>query len=125
MPNLLKKLSLKEVKNFIIDWNVKFPIDRWYRQKYGIAFNSSQHRKVSLLDILIDYEEDFLFNTMHSRISEKDKRKKEYLSTGIFLQKQKEVKENLSEQEVDDIFDNIDLDSLNRNIISEEKDNEQ
>lgn len=61
-------MNNEEVKNYIINWNYKFPIDRWWRKKYNIAFNSSGHRESSFLDQLFEFEEDKLFR----ELSEKD-----------------------------------------------------
>lgn len=50
-----------EIRDEIISWNINFPIDRIWRKKYNIAFNSHCHREVSFLDQLFDIEEDNLF----------------------------------------------------------------
>lgn len=50
-----------DLKNYIISWNVRFPVDRWWRKKYNIALNSSVHRESSFLDQLLEYEEDKFF----------------------------------------------------------------
>lgn len=49
------------IKAFVYEWNTKFPIDRWWRMKHGVPFNSEIHRSVSLMDIRFEFEEDFLF----------------------------------------------------------------
>ena len=51
----------EDVKNYIISWNYKFPIDRWWRKKYNKSFNSFDHRESSFLDQLIEFEEDKFF----------------------------------------------------------------
>ena len=53
-----------KVRDFIIDWNIRFPIDRRWRKKFNIAFNSPQHRESCFLDQLIDIEEDNLFEEL-------------------------------------------------------------
>lgn len=52
------------VREKIIEWNINFPVDRWWRKKHGVAFNSSAHREISFLDQLYEFEEDKLFNEM-------------------------------------------------------------
>lgn len=57
-------MDKENVREKIINWNVNFPIDRWWRKKHNIAFNSSAHREISFLDQLFEFEEDLLFNTI-------------------------------------------------------------
>lgn len=57
-----------DIRNYIVDWNIRFPIDRWWRKKYNIAFNSSAHRESNFLDQLIEFEEDKVF----MELTEKD-----------------------------------------------------
>jgi len=54
----------EKVRNFIIDWNIRFPIDRKWRKKFNLAFNSRDHRESNFLDQLIDIEEDNLFDEL-------------------------------------------------------------
>lgn len=54
------------IRDDIIRWNINFPIDRIWRKKYNLAFNSSGHREVSFLDQLFDIEEDKLFEELAS-----------------------------------------------------------
>lgn len=51
-----------EFREFMIQWNLKFPIDRWYREKYKIPFMSQQHRESSFLNMRLEWEEDQLFH---------------------------------------------------------------
>lgn len=56
------------IKKEILDWSQKFPLDRWWRQKHGVAFGSSIHREISFIDQLFEYSEDQLFDRyMESR----------------------------------------------------------
>ena len=56
-----------EVRDFLINWNVKFPYDRSWRKKYNIPFNSVQHKEISFLDQALDIEEDKLFEELITR----------------------------------------------------------
>jgi len=68
----------EELRQFIIQWNYRFPFDRVWRKKYHLAFNSSGHRESSFLDQLIDIKEDEFF--------EEVKNKEEYIpNIGDFL----------------------------------------
>ena len=62
----------------IVGWNNRFPLDRWWRNKYGIPFMSPAHRESSFLAQLFEFEEDKVFAKLRSEISggkeeEKDK----------------------------------------------------
>lgn len=46
-----------DIRNFIINWNNKFPIDYWWRKKYNIPFGSIDHKNMSMIDMKIDHEE--------------------------------------------------------------------
>lgn len=53
---------IEEIKEFVIQWNINYPVDKWWRQKHKIAFNSPDHRVVSFIDMIIEYEEEQMFN---------------------------------------------------------------
>lgn len=67
-PVILNEIDNSYPKDFIYEWNHKFPIDRWWRQKHKVAFNSSIHREISFIDIRIEWEEDNLFNRISNDI---------------------------------------------------------
>jgi hypothetical protein len=113
---MLDKLSLKDLKKFIINWNNQFPIDRWFRQKYNISFGSDEHRKVNLLEMLIEYEEDSLFRVLPAKLRQQEEHYKDYLETNIFLKKQSTVQDVYTDEEVDTLFNSIDLKELNKNV---------
>ncbi len=50
------------IKDFVVNWNLKQPLDRWWRQKHKIAFNSEIHRRTNRVDMLFEYLEDKLYN---------------------------------------------------------------
>lgn len=95
---------LKDIKYFIIAWNNKFMYDRFYRQKYNIAFNSPQHRALSPIDMFIDIMEERLIEK-HFKDSERQKQlMKEYKENGEFLI---DLDVSLTDEEKDDMFDKI------------------
>lgn len=69
-----KNLNIKEIESFILEWNIDFPVDRWWRTKHGISFNSSLHREISFIDMYIEFYEDSLYN---KSIEQSQKRKKD------------------------------------------------
>jgi hypothetical protein len=98
-----KRLSLKEELNdFIIRWNNKFPIDRWWREKYKVPFGSEQHKSMNFIMMFIDYEENEMF---HKIERDKDPDNAETFANPNV--------EKLSTKEIDEEFDNIDISSFN------------
>ena len=94
-----KRISLKdEIDSFIVNWNNKFPIDRWWREKYKVPFGSEQHKKMDFITMFIDYEEEKLFKKI---ADSKDPDK-----TDLY-EKSNVVK--LSKKEIDDEFENLDI----------------
>lgn len=55
-----------EFREFMIEWNLKFPIDRWYREKYKIPFMSDRHRESSFLNMRLEWEEEKLFHEIQN-----------------------------------------------------------
>ena len=51
-----------DFQRFVIEWNNLYPLDRWFRKKYNIRFNSTQHRGSNLIDIYFEFIEDKLFD---------------------------------------------------------------
>lgn len=92
-----------DLKTFIINWNNLFPLDRWYREKYKIPFNSKKHLKASQVDILLEYIEKISFKE-YSDDMISDIENKKLLDKGEWL-KPTEV----TEKESDDLFDAIEI----------------
>ena len=51
-------MTSKLLEKEIVKWNFNFPLDRWWRKKYGVPFNSKKHQKISQIDILFEYFEE-------------------------------------------------------------------
>jgi hypothetical protein len=65
-PPVINYLDPKALNKFVYDWNNSFPIDRWWREKHQIPFNSKSHREVSLLDMRFEFEEDNLYTKIRN-----------------------------------------------------------
>ena len=65
-----KESDIEQLESFILKWNIDFPVDRWWREKHKVAFNSASHREVSFLDMYWEFYEDSLYERM---ISQKEK----------------------------------------------------
>jgi hypothetical protein len=94
-------IGLKSAKQFVIRWNISFPIDLWFRKKYNIPFNSPAHNESDFIDQLFEFIE-------HQMLQEDVQKKEIYQPGKRNWLKQKKY----SEKEMQEIFDNIDLDKL-------------
>lgn len=79
-----------EHRDFMLKWNMKYPLDRWFREKYKIPFMSKQHRESYFLDIRREWEEDQLFNEIG-----REKGVPYKPNTGDFLKHREKPKEEL------------------------------
>lgn len=102
------------LKEFIIDWNNRFPFDSIYRKKYNIAFNSQAHRSLSQIDIYFDIIEDKLFSQYYEKYKRAKELEEDYKKTKVFLLESKHVHKELSEEEFDDLFKKLDVKQFNK-----------
>lgn len=96
--------SSKDYNTIVIEWNNKFPLDKWFREKYKISFNSIEHREISQIDIYFEWVEDRLFRKYSEDSEETKIREKEYLSGKVVKERQNK---GLEEE-----FDNLDIKTL-------------
>ena len=96
-------------KKFIIQWNNEHPLDKKFREKYNIPFNSPQHRQISQLDIYLEYLEDVAYAEYEQKIEQSIEDQKA-LEKGEWIQPmtQQEI-----DKEAEDLFDKINISSLN------------
>lgn len=96
-PLTINRLDPESVKNFVLEWNTKFPIDRWWREKHAVAFNSAQHREVSIIDMRVEWEEDILYNKIRNEVSY-EMNKGEFLKEKIAVTEQESLKQFIEEE---------------------------
>lgn len=60
-------MESNNIKNKVVDWNLRFPLDRWWRQKHKVAYGSTAHREISFFDQLFEWEEDCLFKDINNQ----------------------------------------------------------
>lgn len=99
----------KKVNNFIFEWH-RFSIDYWWRKKYNIPFGSAQHRDMNFIDMLIEYQEEFLINKI---LSEDEDEEIENEELGLNDYDKKEIIK-LSNEEIDEDYDDLDLEQFNK-----------
>lgn len=98
-----KNPSIKALESFVLEWNIENPVDRWWRSKHGIAFNSSLHREISFIDEYMEFYEDSLYN---KAVALNKKRKEDpYIPNSHNFFYPLSQTEQMSEEE----FDNIEI----------------
>lgn len=96
------KETPEEFKNFVYKWNTLLPIDKWYRSKYKLKFNSKEHREISLLSMLFEFEEEKAYREI-------DNICKYVPNEGNFLKKRKTEEKKLTMEDVKKEFEQLDL----------------
>jgi hypothetical protein len=96
--------------DFLLNWNQKFPLDRWYRKKYNISFNSIQHRSVSYIDIFYEWLEDELVQHYTNKAEKENEKISQYKKTGRWL---RTAEENINQEEFVKKFDDLDISAFN------------
>ena len=104
MPN---KVSIKQT---IIDWDNKYPVDLWFRKKYNIPFGSEQHRNSSLIHMCMEFVE--FVELQRSRIVETTEEEEFFNEDVSETGKSTEIVK-MTKKDIDDEFDDIDLDDFN------------
>ena len=93
----------ENIKELVEHWNKVMPIDRWYRKKYNIPFNSPTHRAVNIIDMFFEFLE-FIEDIDKEK---KNKQEPYNKGDGNFM---KEI--TYTQKDIDDLFDEIDIDSM-------------
>lgn len=68
---------MNDLEKKIVQWNLKHPLDRSFRQKKNISLFSEEHRKINQLDLLSDYIEEVLYNKIYNTASPEEEAAKE------------------------------------------------
>lgn len=96
------------MRGFIIRWNERFPIDYFWRKKYNIPFGSQEHKAANFILMAIDLKEDKMFKEyMKAKEEGSDK---EY--EGLSPKKNSNIIK-MSQKEIEQEFDDIDLSQFN------------
>lgn len=64
-------MDISTLKSFVVSWNNRFPLDRWWRNKHGVPFMSPTHRESSFLMQLVEFEEDRMYAELCSRMTQR------------------------------------------------------
>lgn len=102
-----------DIEEFIKEWNIKYPQDRYIRKKYGILFGSPEHRALNFIDMTIEWKEDIVIKREEKKESEKEE--KEFFSSNLSgeavktINKATEKIKKMTKKEVDKEFADLDI----------------
>lgn len=98
-PNQITNNLRHKVINFISVWQNDFILDYWWRKKYNVAFGSPEHLSMNFIDMYIEFQEEIQIK--------KEKEMLERVENGY------EGNVPVSKKEIDDDYDNINLEEFN------------
>lgn len=99
-------IAVKDLRSFLFEWNNTFVLDKLYRSKNNIRFNSLEHRNTCQIDIYLEYLEDEIFSEHTKQIIDKERMDSEY-KKGIWLQDRL-----VDNTELTKLFDNLDIENI-------------
>lgn len=65
------------IKDDIVNWNNRFPLDHWWREKHKIPYLSAEHRESTFFGQYFEFYEDNLYKK-HRKGKEEEKKKDDY-----------------------------------------------
>jgi hypothetical protein len=74
-------MKISKIRQSVIDWNNRFPLDRWWRRKYNVPFLSQAHRESTFYSHYFDYYEEVVYKELqeeYAKNKEQDKGKNDY-----------------------------------------------
>jgi len=104
----------KPLRQYLNEWNTKYPVDLIWRAKNNVQFGSIEHKSMDFLSML--------FNLMQEHDIAEYKKEQEIQNdefgeySQVYKDQNKVVK--MSKQEIDDVWDELDLDKLNEGILN-------
>lgn len=92
---------LKDLREAIIRWNNNYPLDKWWRDKHKIPFQSEQHLNANQIDIFFEFFEAKIYDDHKEDILERERKRLLY-EKGEWISKNKND-ENVTDDEFDQI----------------------
>ena len=106
ISNRFEAMNSNDIRDFVFRWNVLFPIDKWWRVRHHVAFNSEQHSRICMLDQIIEYVEEQIYKEWI-----KDDKDDSSYTPGI-CDYIRDVTESYTEKDYDRIYKNLDLNNI-------------
>lgn len=111
----------KELREFIIRWNNKFPYDYWWRKKHNIALFSPEHKNCSFIAQRFEFEEDRLFSEVQKT---KEDPKDQYIpNIGEWLKWEKSEDGTISQRDIDAFLEEAKMLTEKENALKKKKGN--
>lgn len=111
------KQNHRPLREHLTAWNAKYPIDLIWRAKNNIQFGSPEHKSMDFLSML--------FNLMQDYDIAEYRKEQEIANDDMdeFSQVYKDEKQQgkvvkMTKSEIDEAFDAIDLDELNKDLLN-------
>jgi curved DNA-binding protein CbpA len=102
----IRKQTLnEEIERFLDQWH-SFFIDWWWRDRYKIPFGSKKHREQSFIDMAIEYKEVQKMKQIKEQIREQEDEDMKFGEDDPRIVK-------MTRKEVEDEYDNLDLNQFN------------
>lgn len=100
--------SVVSIRQRMIDWNNRFPLDAWWRKKYNEDFLGAKHSNTDLIKICFDWLEfvEIEFERLNKEL-------KVLLDKNGLTEQDLLQSEPMSQTEIEDFYQNIDLDNYN------------
>jgi hypothetical protein len=94
-----------------VKWNLRFPLDRWWRLRHGVRFRSPEHLRMSQVAIHFEHEEEKLFNAHSEAAKKRNEDYEEYVATGVWLKPPQFVKTTEAEEQAvyEDLGDDLSM----------------
>jgi hypothetical protein len=97
-----------KIKEFVSEWNIRYPYDYWWRKKYGIPFGAKEHLEANHINMVIEFMED----RFHEKVRDmEDNEEKELYNSVLNNTEDVNTKQivKMNNKELDSEFNNIDL----------------
>ncbi len=99
-------------KDYIIQWNNRFPLDRWWREKWKIPLFSKEHLEIDPISQVLEYIEDKEFESVSEKIKLEIEKEDRLKQTGKLINNVKTNSVSIDEFEninIGDLYDNIEI----------------
>ena len=63
-------MKKNNIRQSVVAWNNRFPLDRWWRKKYDVPYLSEKHRESSFFWQYWEYYEDVVFKEHYDKKDE-------------------------------------------------------
>lgn len=102
------------IESFVINWNIRYPIDYWWRKKHGIIFGSRKHREASFFDMIFEFKEEKVMARLFEEMNEDSEESIIDKEVDKMFAPQGKKTVNMSKKEIDKEFDDLDLNDLSK-----------